>query len=458
MTKIISTNPSKGYKEIGSVDVSTEAEIKEKVSAAQKAKQLWKEASLDKRIGHFNKLIEIYESRSKEMAELISTEMGKPISESLEDVEFDIEGIKSKIKLAKKHLSPVVLDETDTQKNVLYYEPHGVVAVIVPWNFPSSNFFISCNQVLLAGNTVVFKHSEETPLVGKLIEEIMEEAGFPEGVFSVVHGDGKVGDFLTDQDIDAIHFTGSTKVGQHLYEKAAKKFIPVILEMGGSSPGVVFADADISATCENACFERFNNCGQICCALKRLIVHEDILDKVVSQMKTSVEAMKIGDPLDKDTQIGPLVAKRQLDLLVEQVEDAKAKGATIVTGGDVVEGMDGAYYQPTIITNVTPDMRVVTEEVFGPVLPIMSFKTDEEAVKLANETIYGLSAFVYGGDVDKLRKIALRIDAGQLSINGASYFSDNSPFGGYKMSGIGRNDGAIGFYEVTQKKVVAEPK
>jgi len=362
----------------------------------------------------------------------------------LEDVALDLDNIKSKMKLAKKHLEPVVLDETNEQKNILHYEPYGVAAVIVPWNYPSSNFFISCTQLLLAGNVVVFKHSEETPLTGQLLAEIMQEAGFPEGVFNIVHGGGKVGDFLTSQDIDLIHFTGSTNVGHHLYKKAADKFIPAILEMGGSSPGVIFEDADLDASCDNACIERFANCGQICCALKRLIVHEDIFDEVVALMKAKVEAMKIGDPLDSTTQVGPLVAKRQLDLLVEQVADAKAKGATIVTGGEVVTDMDGAYFQPTIITNITPDMRVVSEEIFGPVLPIVSFKTDAEAVELANKTIYGL------------RKIVAQIDAGQISINGASYFSENSPFGGYKMSGMGRNDGALGFYEVTQKKVVGE--
>ncbi|OGK38652.1 hypothetical protein A3I56_00345 [Candidatus Roizmanbacteria bacterium RIFCSPLOWO2_02_FULL_43_10] len=286
----------------------------------------------------------------------------------------------------------------------------------------------------------------------------MEEAGFPKGVFCAVHGDGKVGDLLTDQDIDGIHFTGSSKVGHYLYEKAAKKFIPVVLEMGGSSPGVVFADADLDASCPNICHERFNNCGQICCALKRLIVHESIYDSVVSRMKMNIETMKVGDPMDKDTTVGPLVAKRQLDLLVEQVEDAKQKGATIVTGGSRVEGLDGAYYQPTLVTNTTPDMRIITEEVFGPVLPVVPFSAEEEAVALANETIYGLSAFVYGKDVDKMRSIAARIDAGQVSINGASYFSESSPFGGYKMSGMGRNDGRLGFDSATQKKVIAEPK
>lgn len=458
MNKIISTNPGRGYKKIGSVKVSTKGEIVKKVAQAQNTKLTWKETPLEKRIDYFKKLIKVYKKRNGEVAKLQTQEMGRPITESLNDVSFDIENMESKIKLAKKYLATEILDETDTQKNVLYLEPHGVVAVIVPWNYPSSNFFISCTQLLLAGNTIVFKHSEECPLTGKLLAKIMDEACFPKGVFSAVHGDGKVGDLLTSQDIDAIHFTGSSKVGQYLYEKAAKKFIPVVLEMGGSSPGIIFPDANIDSACSNACAERFNNCGQICCALKRLIVHEDIFEKVVTKMKQNVEAMKIGYPMDKNTRIGPLVAKRQLNLLVKQVEDAKSKGAKIITGGNPVAGLDGAYYQPTIMTNVKPNMRILTEEVFGPVLPISSFKTEEEAIELANKTIYGLSAYVYGKDVKKMKKVSSRINSGQISINGASYFSENSPFGGYKMSGMGRNDGKFGFLAATQMKVVAEPK
>lgn len=167
--------------------------------------------------------------------------------------------------------------------------------------------------------------------------------------------------------------------------------------------------------------------------------------------------MKVGDPMDKNTDIGPLVTKRQLDLLIEQVEDAKKKGSTVITGGDVVGDLNGAFYKPTILTNLIMDMKVLTEEVFGPVLPILSFKTEKEAIELANKTIYGLSAFVYGSDFEQLKRVALKIEAGQISINNTSYFSDNSPFGGYKMSGIGRNSGKMGFYEVTQKKVVSEP-
>ncbi|MBN1162190.1 aldehyde dehydrogenase [Patescibacteria group bacterium] len=455
--KLISTNPAKNYEVIGEVSISTEEEIKDIVRKAQKAKLSWKETPVEKRIEYFETLLKIYEKHKDEVAELQSKEMGKPIRESKMDTEFDLAIIASNIKLAKEILQPKVLDETDTQRNVLYPEPHGVVAVIVPWNYPSSNFFISCVQLILAGNTVVFKHSEECPLTGKLLEDIVKKAGFPKGVFNEVYGNGRVGDMLTDQEIDSIHFTGSTKVGRYLYEKAGKKFIHAVLEMGGSSPGIIFKEANLDLVCGHACTERFTNCGQVCCALKRLIVHEDIFDEVVERMKILLEGMKIGDPLDETTNIGPLVAKRQLDLLIDQVEDAKKKGAKVVIGGEVYKKLKGAYYKPTILTNLTEDMRVLTEETFGPVLPILSFKTEDEAVELSNKTIYGLSAYVYGENIDQLKRVASKIDAGQVSINNTSYFSENSPFGGYKLSGIGRNSGKVGFYEATQKKVVSEP-
>jgi len=457
MTKLISTNPSRNYEKVGSVTISSLAEIKQKVVAARKAAPRWKSLPLIKRLAYFSKLRVVYRRHSQEMAELVSREMGKSIGESAADVTGDLENISNKIELAQQYLAPVILDKTKTMKNVLYFEPHGVVAAIVPWNFPSSNFFITCLPILMSGNTVVFKHSEECPLVGKLFEKILREAGFPEGVFAVVHGDGKVGDMLTDQAIDAIHFTGSSKIGEFLYQKAAKKFIPVVLEMGGSSPGIIFADADLDTACKQTFVERFGNCGQVCNALKRLFVHKSIFAEVVERMKIMAENMRVGDALDYSTQCGPLVAKRQQKLLQEQVQDAVDKGAKVVAGGSVPKGLQGAYYLPTILTKVTPKMRVMSEEVFGPVLPITPFTTEAEAIMLANNTIYGLSAYVYGGNITQLKVVAAQIEAGQISINGQSFFSKHAPFGGYKKSGLGRNDGYFGFDAATQKKVVAEP-
>ena len=286
----------------------------------------------------------------------------------------------------------------------------------------------------------------------------MEQAGFPEGVFACLYGDGAVGEILTDQDINLILFTGSSRAGEKIYKKAADKFIPVVLEMGGSSPGIVFDDVDIDEACLSIFSERFNNNGQICSALKRLIIHEAVYEKVVEKLTNIIKKQIVGDSLDEKTTIGSLSAKRQLDALEVQVEDARKKGATIVIGGARPEGLNGAYYLPTLITNTTPDMKVVTEEVFGPVLPVLTFKTEEEALKIAHDTHYGLSAFVYSKDINRANRVAHALEAGQVSINGCSFFSTNAPFGGYKKSGIGRTKGDIGFLQVTQQKVISRPK
>jgi acyl-CoA reductase-like NAD-dependent aldehyde dehydrogenase len=309
---------------------------------------------------------------------------------------------------------------------------------------------------LIAGNTVVFKISEECPLTGKLIEEIMNSGNLPEGVFSEVYGDGRIGQKLAESDVNLIWFTGSTKVGKLLYKIAAEKFIKVILEMGGSSPAVLFEDVDIPDVIPEIYTGRFRNCGQSCNAVKRLIVHESIFDEVVKKLKEETEKKVIGDPSDEKTQLGSLVAKRQLDLLQNQVKDAVDKGAKITTGGKTPDNLKGAFYEPTILTNITKDMRVWKEEVFGPVLPVVPFKTEEEAVELANDTIYGLGSRVYSKDLERARRVASKIDAGTVEINYTSRWMSCNPFGGYKQSGMGREHGMIGFRELCQIKVISE--
>ncbi|MCH7759549.1 aldehyde dehydrogenase [Patescibacteria group bacterium] len=458
MKKLQSTNPAKGYEIIGEVNETTLDEVVLAVSNAQKAFNPWRGFSIEKRISYFNKLIKVYNKRADEMANIQTQEVGKPITQSKENVKRDITGIKHNLLVAPQHLDPEIIDQSDTQINKVFFEPYGVMAVIIPWNYPSSNFFVATTQAILAGNTIVFKHSEECPLTSQLIEKMFKEAGFPKGVLNVVYGDGRVGQMLVDQDIDMIHFTGSSKVGEYLYQVAAKKFIPVILEMGGSSPGILFADADLDQAINSVCLERYSNCGQICCALKRLIVHQDVYDQVVKRVTDQVKSMKIGDPLKQDTFVGPLVAKRQLILLEEQIKDAVDKGAKVKCGGHRPEGLEGAYYSPTVLTDVTKNMKVYYEEVFGPVLTIIPFTTEEEAIKLANNTIYGLSAYVYTNDLEKADRVVAQLEAGNISINGASYFSDNSPFGGYKRSGMGSNNGKFGFRQVTRMKSVGRPK
>lgn len=458
MTKLVSTNPGKNYEEVGSIDISTEAEIKEAVSTAKKAFPAWRDLSVKERGEYFEKLAVVLENKLEEISLMQTREMGKPISDSKREVEKRIDYIRHNIKLAEETLKPDVVDDSDSQTTTVHFEPFGIMAAITPWNYPTSTFIISVTQALLSGNTVVAKSSEECPLTSKLLDDAFKEAGFPEGVLQVVYGDGSVGEMLTNQDVDFIHFTGSSKVGKMIYEKAAKKFIPVVLEMGGSSPGIVFEDVNKENTCSVVCGERFSNCGQICCALKRLFVHKSIFEGFSQKVAEEVKNYVVGNPEDEKTTMGPLVAKRQLDLLETQVKDAIDKGAKILTGGKKPDGLEGAYYEPTVLVNVTKDMQVYTDEVFGPVLPIMPFETEEEAMELANDTPYGLSAFVYTNDKERAKRLAKEIVTGNVSVNGADYTTHNAPFGGHKASGMGSSDGKYGYYQVTKMKTVAEKK
>lgn len=457
MTKIISTNPGRGYEVLGEATVSSREEIKDRIKSAKKAGESWGTISVSERVDILRKLIAKFQENKEKLASLACKEMGMPISNSLSDFDDAMRYFNWYIDNAEKFLAPEISYKDDNVVNTVFLEPVGVVAVIVPWNYPMSNFVWGCGQNLVAGNTIVFKHSEECPLFGKLLEEIITGC-LPEGVFSEIYGDGEIGDLLIHEDVDLICFTGSSKTGKYIYKVAAEKFIRTVLEMGGSAPGIIFEDANLDNVLESIYFGRFYNSGQSCDALKRLIVHESRMEETIIKLKEILGSKKVGDPQDKSTDIGPLVAKRQLDLLESQVADAIEMGAKIINGGNKLSGLEGAYYEPTMLTNIKNDMRVWREEVFGPVLPIVSFKTEEEAIALANDTAYGLGSYIFTEDKEKAARVSSRLKSGMVSINNSSYLQPSSPFGGYKQSGLGREHGKYGFADITQIKVVATEK
>lgn len=459
MDYLISTNPSKNYEQIGKVAISTEEEIKSKVQEANKVKETWGTAPIKDRLQFLEKLYQKIEERRGEMAQLIAREMGKPISviDSME-IGSGLEYFKWYLENSEKYLAPEITHEDDTSEHTVYYEPMGVATVIAPWNFPFSNFIWAVIPNLAAGNTVVFKHSEECPLFGQLLEEIINQRGFPKGVFSEIYGDGKTGDFLVHQDINLISFTGSTKVGQYLYKVAAEKFIPARLELGGSAPGIIFEDVDLDKVIESIYFNRFYNSGQVCDGLKRLIVHESRLNEVLEKLKTVLGKKKVGDPLDPATDIGPLVSKRQLESLESQVNDSLKEGAKVAFKSRVDPNLQGAFYPPTVLTNIKTTMRVWKEEVFGPVLPVIPFKTDAQALELANGTDYGLGGYIFTEDKAKAQEFAAKLKTGMVSVNNTMYLHPADPWGGYKNSSIGRGNGKFGLHEVCQIKVVATEK
>lgn len=462
MATLRSINPS-DYSIVDEVTVSSAQEIAEKVKQAHAAKKQWKSLGAKKRAELLRPLITLVSQRSQDIAKLSSQEIGKPISQSLDDMEFTIDYLRDFIEDGPGYLeNEITIDEQSAEASAFHqivYEPIGVTACIVPWNYPFSNFIWGVIPNLIAGNPVVFKHSEECPLIGKLIEEMMDNLQLPEGVFSEIYGDASVGRTLVEQNIDLIWFTGSSNVGKALYSIAGNKQIKSILEMGGSDPTIIFEDAHklgIDRIISRLYSSRFENCGQICSATKRLIVHEDLFQEIVTKLMAYLQSISIGDPLDPNTQLGPLVAERQLHLLESQVNDALALGAKVLYGGKRPDGLTGAYYLPTLITDINPKMRIWQEETFGPVLPIVTFKTEEEAIALANDTIYGLSSMIFTADPVRAKRVAAQIDAGCVDINFASHWRTCNPFGGYKASGVGREHGKFGFQELTQVKVIAE--
>ncbi|MCB9791035.1 aldehyde dehydrogenase [Candidatus Nomurabacteria bacterium] len=451
---ITSINPSTGQN-IGEVTSSSQGEVKVKVQKARKALKKWRALGVTGRVEILRNVVKGFEKRQEEFAELIAKEMGMPISQSHHDVGGAIDYFNWYLDNAEKYLSPEVVHDDESMTHTVYYEPVGVVAAITPWNFPASNFVWMVGQNLVIGNTVVFKDSEEVPLCGKLIEEVFAESNTPEGVFLEVYGDREIGNTLVHEDIDMICFTGSTAVGQQLYRIGAEKFIKVFLELGGSAPGIVFEDADLDKVLDTIYANRFDNSGQICDGLKRLIVQESRLNEVIERLKSKLEQVTIGDASNKDTDIGPLVSKKQLNVLQRQVEDSLTKGARIEYSKEI-GNLNGFFYPPTILTQITREMPVWNEETFGPVLPIVTFKTQAEAIELANDTKYGLGGYVFTEDKSKFRDVALEIDSGMIQVNNTSYVTPSSPFGGYKVSGIGREHGKFGFHELSQIKLISE--
>lgn len=443
---------------VGELKVSSKDKVKQTVKKAKKAFESWKNTPVEERVAYIKKFRTLVAKNKNKIARLTTLEMGKPIQQSLDDVEWELEFIDYYIKNGPKFLA----DETVLKKGKEYFrithESYGVCACIAPWNFPISMANSGVTPALIAGNTVILKPSEYTSLSQKMVIDLLNKAGLPKGVANLVIGDGNVGKMLIDEDIDLAWFTGSTKVGQEIYEKCGKKFIKALLEMGGSSPGIIFADADLDVAMDNLYWARYLNCGQVCTAIKRLFVQKPVYDKVVKLFVDKLKTVKVGNPINKKTDIGPLVSQKQLKLLKEQVADAVSKGAKVEIGGRQPKDKElrkGNYFEPTVLTNIKPNMRVLTEEVFGPVLPIVPFSTEKEAIELANKTEYGLSAEVYTTDLKKGERVAKQIDAGTVAINTDNFFKPECPFGGYKKSGMGREYGEIGMKEFAQVKLIA---
>ena len=454
--EIYSYNPANNEL-LGKIEQTDISEISDIVIKSRKAFELWGNLTLKERISYIEKLYNVIKTKKNEFATLITNEMGMPISESLFDIDSGLEHIKWYMDNIENIIGDKVTYEDDKEIDKILFEPKGVVAVIIAWNFPFSSFVWQAVTNLIVGNTVIIKHSELVPLCSKYIYDLVSSV-LPSNVYSVVYGDGTVGKSLAEQDIDLICFTGSTKVGQSLYKIASEKFIETVMECGGSAPGIIFEDADIDDIIDALYINKFANTGQICDGQKRLFVHRSKIDEVCDKFRRCIESKHVGNPLNEETEIGPLVSKEQLKKLESQVLDATNKGAKIICGGYRLESTNGNYYMPTVLTNVTKDMRVYNEEVFGPVIPIIPFNTIEEAIELANDTDYGLGGYVYTKDRKKFDIVVKNLKTGMIAWNNLYYLRPCNPFGGYKKSGIGRNNSEFGLKELCNIKIVTYEK
>ena len=439
------------------ISMGTPADVDRAVAAAKKAFATYSRTSVEERLALLEKLLEVYKRRYEEMAQTITLELGAPISMSrAQQADVGVGHLQGFID-ALRHLKA---RDTLPNGDVVLREPIGVCGLITPWNWPINQIALKVVPALATGSTCVLKPSEFTPLNALLYAEMVEEAGFPAGVFNLVNGDGpSVGAALSKhKDIDMMSFTGSTRAGIAVSKDAAETVKRVTLELGGKSPNIIFEDADLEDRVAGSVLECFNNSGQSCDAPTRMLVQRSVYDKVVEIAERTGRTQAVGDPKQEGEHIGPLVSDIQFGRVQALIEAGVAEGARVLIGGPgKPEGYEKGYFvKPTIFANVDPNMRIAREEIFGPVLSIIPFDTEEQAIELANDTNYGLAAYLQTGDDKRAERVAARLRAGMVHINGGPH-RYGSPFGGYKQSGNGREGGIFGLEDFLEVKTVHRP-
>jgi len=458
--KVSSVNPATG-EVLREFDCASVADVRAAVDRARAAQLAWHELGIRQRlriIGEFQRRLQ---TRKSEVTELISREAGKPVAEAITtEVLVALDAARFLIENAYRLLSDEKLQHgnlaTKLKRGRLVREPYGVIGIISPWNYPFSIPATEALAALVAGNAVVLKPSELTPLVALELASLLHAAGVPKDVFQVVVGDGATGAVLIDSPIQKLIFTGSVATGKRIAVAAAARLLPVVLELGGKDPMIVLDDADVDVASSAAVWGAFVNAGQTCLSVERCYVHRRLHDAFVAACVEKTKKLKVGHGLDRDTDVGPLIHERQLKVVEEHVADAVAHGARVLTGGARFPEMGENFYRPSVLTGVTGDMHIVREETFGPVLPIAAFDSDDEAVRLANDSEFGLAASVWTRDRARGERLARRIEAGTVMINDAvSCFGiSEAPHGGVKASGLGRTNGRLGLEEMVRIKHV----
>jgi succinate-semialdehyde dehydrogenase/glutarate-semialdehyde dehydrogenase len=462
MGTLDSHNPATGEL-LGTVETITPDEVQSVVDDVAEVQPFWAQLSLHDRARYMRRAADVLVEDMDEVAQLLTREQGKAITESYTmELVPTIDGLRWCADAAPRILAdekiPYPQAFLKTKRSFFSYEPLGVVGVIAPWNYPWSIPFGEVAIALVAGNGVVLKPASLTPLLGERIQKVFDDAGFPEGLVRTVHGGGAVGQALCEASTAKIFFTGSVEVGRGVGEICAQRLKGSVLELGGKDPQIVCADADLANAVSGCVWGGFANAGQTCSGIERTYVVESVADRFLEGVVRETERLTVGNPLDWETEIGPMVSADQADVVTGLVDDALASGADRITGGPrQIDGYSGRFIAPTVLAGVEDEMRIMSEEIFGPVVPVIVVKDEAEALARANDSKFGLGASIWTKDRAKGERMARQVESGMVWINDHSYSHGalQCSWGGVKESGVGRSHSKFGVYECVNVKLVA---
>ena len=424
------------------------------IEAANRALPAWQALTAGERSAILRKWYDLQIKHADDLALILTSEQGKPLGEAKGEILYGASFVEWFAEEAKRAYGDVIPGHNKDKRIVVIKQPIGVVAAVTPWNFPNAMITRKVAPALAAGCTVVVKPAEDTPLSALALAALALKAGFPPGVFNVVttNNPPEVGKVLTESPlVRKLSFTGSTEIGKLLMQQCAATVKKVSLELGGNAPFIVFDDADINAAVEGAILSKYRNAGQTCVCANRIFAQDSIYDVFVEKLARAVEQQQVGSGFTPGTTIGPLINQAALDKVVDLVGDALAKGARVVTGGKQ-HALGGTFFEPTVLANINDQMRLDQEEIFGPVAPVYRFTTDDEVIQAANNTRFGLVAYFYGRDINRVWRIAEALEYGMVGINTGMISTAIAPFGGVKESGIGREGSRYGMEEFMEIK------
>ncbi|WP_448207237.1 NAD-dependent succinate-semialdehyde dehydrogenase [Azospirillum sp. sgz302134] len=447
------TNPATGEELARVADVGAE-ETRQAITAAADALPGWRAKTAKERAVILRRWYELIVAAQEDLAVLMTLEQGKPLAEARGEVIYGANFIEWFAEEGKRVYGDVIPTFASNKRIVVLKEPIGVVAAITPWNFPSAMITRKVAPALAAGCTVVVKPAEDTPLSALALAVLAERAGIPAGVFNIVTGSDPVaigGELTANPLVRKLSFTGSTEVGKILMRQSADTVKKVSLELGGNAPFIVFDDADLDEAVKGALASKYRNSGQTCVCANRLLVQAGVYDAFAAKLAEAVKQIRVGNGMDFGVQQGPMINAQAIDKVEELMGDAVAKGATVALGGKRHE-LGGSFFEPTILTGVTTEMRVAREEIFGPVAPLFKFETEADAIRMANNTEFGLAAYFYSRDIARVWRVAEQLEYGMVAINEGILSTEVAPFGGIKQSGIGREGSKYGMDDFLEIK------